>query len=51
MHLLTIKTLVESSTQAVLILQNYVGVIEKRVPPFFEKKIPIPGLSLKVIYF
>ena len=29
------QTLVESSTHAVLILQNYVGVIEKRVPPLF----------------
>ena len=35
-HLLVIKTLVESSTHAVLILQNYVGVIEKRVPPLLS---------------
>ena len=32
-HLLVIKTLVESNTHVVLILQNYVGVIQKRVPP------------------
>ena len=36
-HLLAIKTLVESSTHAVLVLQNYAGVIEKRVPPFLHR--------------
>ena len=32
-HLLAIKTLGRSSTHAVLILQNYAGIIEKQVPP------------------
>ena len=30
------QTLIESSTQPVLILQNYVGVIEKQVPPIAQ---------------